>query len=60
MHVQRDGVDLSDACTKDDWVAAGMLLLDTNTSSSFLWRMRFCSDCGRNDWTAVIKLRLVA
>lgn len=52
------GDRLEDLCQKDDWVGAGLLLLDGETDIRDLWRLRILSSSQRNDWTLKIEVRV--
>ncbi len=52
------GVDAGELCSKDDWIAASMVLLDARKATGETWIMRLRSDNGKNDWKAKVELRL--
>lgn len=51
--------DLRDAKLGDDWVGAAVFCLDDEKRSREERRMRFASADGRNDWTAIVEVRVV-
>lgn len=59
VHLVDPGGDLRDRRLGDDWIGAALFHLDERTASRAERRMRFVSEDGRNDWTAVLDVRLV-
>lgn len=52
-----DGVDLRDACPDDALVGAGLIVLGTGRQEEE-FRVRFLSSDERNDWTALVDIRV--
>lgn len=50
--------DLRDRDLGDDWIGAALFHLEDGDSRRSERRMRFVSEDGRNDWTAVLEARL--
>lgn len=44
----------------DDYISASALSVSTQTRSDEVWRLPFVSRSGRNDWTLVLRMRVVA
>lgn len=58
VRVLLDGVDLGQACRKDDWVAAALAVVATDPSGNITRRLHFVSGDLRNDWTAQVRVVL--
>ncbi len=56
--VDPDG-DLRDRGLGDDWIGAALFHVDESSAGRAERRMRFVSEDGRNDWTAILDVRLV-
>ncbi len=59
VHLVDAAGDLRDQELGDDWIGAALFHLDDVRHERSERRMRFASQDGRNDWTAVFDVRLV-
>ena len=56
VHLLSGGRDLREQCHADDWVGAALVVLERGGDAGVLWRYRFVSADGRNDWTALVRI----
>lgn len=58
VHLVDAAGDLRDRRLGDDWIGAALFHLDDGDRRRAERRMRFLSEDGKNDWTAVLEVRL--
>lgn len=59
VHVLDDGKDLRDAVLGDDWIGGSVFHLPDRRANVSGRRLRFRSADGKNDWTLVLRVRVV-
>lgn len=58
VELSRDEEMVGAGCRSDEFIGAAIIVLDAGERHRSAWRMRFRSEDGRNDWTALLSVRV--